>query len=358
MRISPPETDRKTYTFVFSFNDGFAPYFSVTLLSLIDHKEDGCLYDIIVLHEGISEEIMDMLRRMIPDEVVLRFFNVADYVYEIFGDLAEKVSSNQWDVSTFYDLLVPVIMPDYEKVMYLDSDLAVCEDLAGLFSLSFEGNELIAAKDTLSLVVKTGLKNSFLENQIVFLNREAGIFDFEKYFNAGVLLFHIPSIDIDTYLERVRRALHFSVLPTVDQDVLNYVFLGRTRLLPPRYNLQTSMLNHLRGDRSSDPEAREFLEDAERPVILHYSTQMKPWKTADCPKSDVFWKYARKSPFYGNIRLSYSFSEWKNEISAFNVKRYLLSKVLSKILPGNKRKKYREEFENQLRLYKKIRSGN
>ncbi len=356
MRISPLITDKKTYPFVFSFNDNYAKYFSVTLLSLIAHKDEDCIYDIIVLHDDISDETINALESMIPNQVFLRFYNVTALVQNTFGTLAASLSSRRWVVSTFYDLLVPIIMPDYERVLYCDSDLLFCENPAELFSVSFVCNLLIASKDTLSLSAIVFSGDPDIRKQIAFVQKTIGIRHLEEYFNAGVLLFNTAAIDGKTYIKRIQHAFSFPTLPTVDQDVLNYVFLGRVKLLSPRYNLQMYMLDRLLNHERTDPESVEFLQEAAHPVIIHFSTGEKPWKTR-CPMDEQFWRYAKTSPFFETILLDFGGFRFQKEVSPFSIRRYLISRVLSKVTFGEKRRRYETEYKNQRKLYDKIRYG-
>ncbi|MCR5373004.1 MAG: hypothetical protein K6E41_06005, partial [Solobacterium sp.] len=42
-------------TIVFSFDENYAKYFSVILLSLLDHADPDVLYDLVVLYDKLSK---------------------------------------------------------------------------------------------------------------------------------------------------------------------------------------------------------------------------------------------------------------------------------------------------------------
>ena len=356
MVIRPVGALEKTRAFVFSFDEKYAKYFSVTLCSLAAHADKDLLYDLIVLYDDLSAQTMEELRGIVPDGFSLRFFNVADTVSAYFGDLRSAVLCDQWDVSTFYDLLVPLIMPGYDRVLYCDSDIVFCEDPGSLFDLPFGGRSLIAVMDLFPLNMAVFRNDEFLKNQGVFLAETLGITDAKDYFNAGVLMFNIPAIDKNGYLEKVRQALRFPVLPTVDQDVLNYVFRGDVTMAPVRFNLQVSIYRHLTEEFDSD-EARQYREAALDPAVLHYTTKEKPWRYTDVVFSDRFWKYAERSPFYERI-LRENIAELSGK-TRFRLIRLCAYAVLS-VFPGGKWKQvFRRACRNQERvrsLKRKLRS--
>ena len=300
MVIHPPVSTKPVRTIVFSFDDSYAKYFSVLLLSLVDCADPAVLYDLIVLHNDLTEQTMESLLQLVPDSFSLRFFQVRQCAEMYFGDLSACISREQWTVAAFYDLLVPLLMPEYDRVLYCDSDMVFVKDPGELFETSFEGQPLIAVQDSLTITRETDPDNAFIQDQLAFLAETLGIHDPADYFNAGVMLFSIPAIDRDLWLEKVRTALAFPVLPTVDQDVLNYVLHGKTRPAPLRFNLQAQVLPHLTDEHASG-NAAEWLEAAQDPVIIHYASYEKPWSWPDCALNAHFWYYAAQSPYYKDI---------------------------------------------------------
>lgn len=306
MRISKLKSKKKIRTFVFSFDEKYAKYFSVVLVSLIRYADKDYVYDLIVLYDSLSDQTIQKLQKLVPDGFSLRFFNVGDCAIENFGDLSGSIVEGKWVISTFYDLLIPLIMPDYEYVLYCDSDIVFQDDPGDLFETSLNNRPFAAVQDSFSLSFALNPEDKFLLNQDAFLHNTLEIKNPKKYFNTGVILFHIPSIDKEEYIKKVQVALSFPELPTVDQDVLNYVFKDNTVLVPLRFNLQASVLGQLKTKPDvvkTNPEASELLEASQAPAIIHYTTHIKPWIYHNCEFGDCFWKEAKRSPFYKQIVL-------------------------------------------------------
>lgn len=304
MKIPKLKTEEKPRTIVFSFDEKYAKYFSVVLVSLIRYADKGHVYDLIVLYDSLSDQTIKKLQKIVPDRFILRFFNVAECAFEYFGDLSTSTVEGKWVISTFYDLLIPLIMPDYEYVLYCDSDIVLQDDPGELFETSLNSWPFAAVQDSFSLSFALDPENKFLMNQDAFLREILEVTNPENYFNTGVILFNIPSINKDEYMKKVRIAFTFPELPTVDQDVLNYVFKDNAKILPLQFNLQASALSQLNDILETvqiNPEAVALLEAAKNPVVIHYTTDTKPWIYPNGELGYCFWKEAKRSPFYKQI---------------------------------------------------------
>lgn len=93
----------------------------------------------------------------------------------------------------------------------------------------------------------------------------------------------------------------------LDQDCLNIILNTRVRMLDIRYNLTVHTwpkLPPLIGDRT----LRRTIESAlQSPVVIHYTTAEKPWRSKLYPYYDKWWKAARETPFYETIRAARMF---------------------------------------------------
>lgn len=299
--VRPVDCSGNVKTFAFSFDEKYVKYFSVTLLSLIAHANPESRYEIIVFYDSLSHEKQEIVKRLLPTNFSIRFICVTTYVNEILGDVKSKVSSKQWDVSTFYDMLIPLLMPEYERVLYCDSDIVFkgCPD--EIFNIPFDGKKLIAVKDTIQLAILKHPEGKYLQKQVTFINQDIGVQDLRYYFNGGVLLFNNRAIKREEYLDRALQALSFPVLPTVDQDALNFIFKNEVKIISQRFNFQYHLLKGLSDNDLNNSIALEYIMAGRDPVIVHYTTPDKPWKNPACALGSLFWKYARLSPFYEEI---------------------------------------------------------
>ncbi len=317
-------------TFVFSIDEKYAKYFSVTLLSLIKHVNPDNQYEIIVLYDDLSQGKKETLRTLLPGNVTIRFIDVKKYAEVILGNLKNKVSSAQWSIVTFYDLLVPLLMPDYERVLYCDSDVVFCDNIDDLFTIPFDGSNLIAVRDTVHMAFSRNRENEFLIRQTAFIHNNLGIDNLKNYFNAGILLFNINAINREEYLEKVLLSLSFPELPTVDQDVLNFVFKDAVKFVSERFNFQYSLFNESNEPEYPDGIAAAYFQAAKNPIVVHYTTHVKPWNTPSCAFGTLFWNYAKYSPFHEEIIDEILFDKQRSLLAMYNDKKKVIERTEKK----------------------------
>ena len=119
---------------VFAINDQYIPPFGVALHSLIRHSDRNRSYKIFVLNEGIGSGHWKKVKSMEQPHVTVESVNVSEWMRE-----HQIPTVNHLSKETTYRLLIPKLFPQYEKVLYLDSDLLIRRDVAELFDMDLEG---------------------------------------------------------------------------------------------------------------------------------------------------------------------------------------------------------------------------
>ena len=125
-------------------NDYFVPYAGTMLLSLIDNASDYKFYDIIILSEDISIKNKARINTIVKNRKNFRvnFLNpnslLEHYTFYTRG---------HFSVETYYRLVLPELLPDYNKVLYLDSDMIIRRDIAELYDLDLESYLIAACYD-------------------------------------------------------------------------------------------------------------------------------------------------------------------------------------------------------------------
>jgi lipopolysaccharide biosynthesis glycosyltransferase len=173
--------------------------------------------------------------------------------------------------------------PDMDKVLYLDSDLIVLDDIGDLWDTDISRYYLGAVLDPYS------------DNHI-----NLGFREDEKCFNAGVLLVNLrkwrEANVVPTFVRYVEE--NSAILRYHDQCTLNAVFHGQVLLLPYRWNFAA---------RNADLPAsalgmtkEQFLELRAHPSIVHYTTSVKPWLYVLEPHyKSLYYEYLALTPWRG-----------------------------------------------------------
>ena len=152
---------------------------------------------------------------------------------------------------TFFRYLLPELLPELDRVLYLDADLIVCAGLGALWATSLEGVYAAGVVDT--YIQRTGY------------DRELGLTDDETYINAGVMLLNLHALRQAHITEQLFEFSAASRFRFMDQDAINLAFRGRIRIIPECYNV------------TADSIRRKIRPFRGHPAILHYTSPWKPW---------------------------------------------------------------------------------
>lgn len=283
---------------VFACSENFVPYLSVATQSIVENASVSRRYDIIVLTRDISPASMITLTRQVKsDNVGIGFLDVD----AALGDI-ELPHHGHFRPETYYRLLAPQLLPNVDKAIYLDSDLIVEKDIAGLFDVDVTGYPLAATRDADTI----GQIEGYDATVGPYLKNELGMHDPHDYFQAGVLLMNLAE------LRRTVSPEEFLALSTqrmwrwLDQDVLNRVVNGNYVRVHMRWNYlmdwQHLRRTHIVSNAPADVRA-EYDEAAADPAIIHFAgPDNRPWLYPDADRADNFWRYAMHSPYLDEIR--------------------------------------------------------
>lgn len=195
-----------------------------------------------------------------------------------------------WDripVTMWYRILLPELLPDIDRVLYLDADVLVVDSLASLWDTDLSASWVAAVTNV-------------PERHMLDHAAQLGLHGPAAYFNSGVLLFNLAAMRRDARteallacaLERADRLLW------PDQDALNLVLGPRRHALHPRWNVMNSIRRF--------PWAGELLgesvtqEAIRRPGIVHFEgpRENKPWHVlCEHPYRHRYAEHRRNTPW-------------------------------------------------------------
>ena len=280
--------NEKRIPIILAANDAYAPYISVTVNSLVSNSSKSFFYDIYVFHTDLCENNVTLLNSMRGEN-----YSVSCLCVERFIEQEKKYMYTNFHFSKemFYRILIPTILENYDKAIYLDCDTVVLGDISELYETDLEGYVIAAGRDILH-----GRSRSYVIDEL-------GI-DPDEYINSGVLV-----INCKAYRDLGIKSLIFEELKTraslryPDQDLINLVCNGRIKYLDSAWNYIWHY-NFIKDDPTLNlPDAvmPEYLKMASDAKIIHYTSSIKPWKNKNSPLSDYFWKYTAGTPFEKKI---------------------------------------------------------
>lgn len=185
--------------------------------------------------------------------------------------------------ATWYRIFLPELLPDVERVLFVDSDTLVLDSIAPLWQLDLDGFYLAAVTNV-------------LEPHYAHRPAELGVEE-GTYFNAGVLLMNLALMRRDGCSHALfEHGVEHQPLWR-DQDALNVVLGGRRLPLHPRWNC----MNIFRFAWADEVFGSEAVAEARaNPAIRHFEGpgDNKPWHLL-CTRElrELYFEHRRGTPW-------------------------------------------------------------
>jgi lipopolysaccharide biosynthesis glycosyltransferase len=249
-------------------NEQYALPLLVMLTSLTERLRPEFEATVYLMHQRLGRETLDAVRAIVDTRDV-----------RLSGaSLDQLPRDRRFPPEAAAPLLLPTVLPpDLEKVLFLDADMLVLDDIAPLWTIALEDRALAAVIDPAIPRCRSprGVKGW----------RERRIPADAPYFNAGMLL-----VDLEAWrrLNVVERAIAYirEVGDRVDylhQEALNATVWDDWLPLAARWNVSAT------AGRWFDPTEEAAVAAA---AIVHFAGRVKPWRTQSgsrfaAPYSDV-----------------------------------------------------------------------
>ena len=287
---------KKTIPVVFAAGNNYMAIFAACLQSLIEHLNLKYNYDVVLIQTDVNEVNKKTLVGMCSPykNLSLRFFDatmlLSGYQLKANAHISEE---------TYYRFLIQEALPDYEKVLYLDSDLVINGDIAELFETDIKDYILAATRDPDFLGQINGANRETME----YVETELKMEDPYSYFQAGVLLCNEGKM---REKHSLKEWLDLASIPRMynDQDVLNLECEGEVKYIDMKWGMIVDH-DHKRVKEvisyAPDEIQKEYAVAHANPMIIHYAGFKKPWYDPTEDYAQEFWKYARKTVYYEEL---------------------------------------------------------
>ena len=314
----------------FASDNNYVPYLAVTIKSLIENSSSNNYYEIYILNDNIETISKNRILEMSNSNIYIRFIEINLYIkpnikdkFYIFGHFSQSIYSR---------FFIPIIFKHFEKILYLDCDLIILDDIAKLYNLKFFENEfLLAAHDTI-MRLNTLKKDNSVEFWKNYLKNKLKLKNIYNYFQSGVLLFNIESWIKYNYTEKCIDILTQIENPKYpDQDVLNSVCQDNVRFIDLNWNVEWCIPIYYSKEEIEffSKNIYRFYEVYDSPKIMHYCGHEKPWTNPNYPKANLWWKYARMTDFYEEIiyKNTHNNNYYNTHNNRFSIADFILSFV-------------------------------
>ncbi|WP_312351011.1 glycosyltransferase family 8 protein [Empedobacter sp.] len=282
------------FPIVFACDDKYIKYTSVTIASIISNSKKNINYKFYILTEFISEKNMNIMNSFITKH------KNCSIEYVILNNLESSsfYVQDYYSITTYYRFYISELFKQYERVLYLDSDIIVDSDISELLLMDFENNGAIAIQDTKhSNFIESGGDDWYSKE---YFYNELKLSEPNKYFNAGVMLFNIKKINEENIQKKLFDKLSKVNCPKLqDQDILNSILTryGGVKLISNKYNFMTSIrvnpykISYKDIICSRIKSILKLINKDNKPFyIYHFVEAAKPWKSKRLDRL-LFYKY-------------------------------------------------------------------
>lgn len=275
--------DTQVIPIFFAIDDVYTSFLAVALSSLLDNASKDYNYCIKILHTNVTEEHKNQIKKYESENVNIEFVDLNYYIEKVQTKLYTR---DYYTNTTYFRLFLPELYPQYDKVLYLDSDIIVLGDISELYNTDMGTNLVAAAPD--DIIQRNKVFQDYAELVV-------GVEDYRHYFNAGVLLMNLDELRKFKFQEKFLYLLEkFKYSVAQDQDYLNRLCKGRVTLVSNSWDVMPYVNNEI------EPQDIK---------LIHYNFAYKPWHFEDIAFNEYFWEYAQKTEFYNeilNVKNSYT----------------------------------------------------
>lgn len=266
----------------FCLDNNYVQYCSVVIASIIYNNQNEKI-TFHLLSDNITNENKQKLQGWLSSykDISVIFYKIDISTFKDF-----PIKDAYINISTYFRLAMPSLLPDIKKILYLDCDVIVNWSLKDLWDVDISGYACAGVRDRINDSIR-------LYNRLNYPMSDG-------YVNAGVLLINLERWRQDNIFEKsisIARK-ESDKLKNHDQDLINMIYHGQIKMLPFKYNLLEYYLyteEWLYLDRKYYPE---IIEACKTPAIIHFCMPQKPWHH-ECinPYKMLYYKYIAMTPW-------------------------------------------------------------
>lgn len=274
---------------LYQFNEKYAPYAGISMVSLMENNKIMDEIDIYILGEDLGVQCQKKLIQQV------QLYNRQIHFIDT-EKIVEKI--RQLGIPKYrgsYATNMKLFIADYlnaniDRLLYVDSDTIICGNLCPLVSINMDGKPIAMVLDSLGGSCKLTI----------------GLAEDDYYFNGGVILFDLNKWRQNNCEEKITKHVQ-NVRPNYvspDQDLLNVVLRGQIKKLDISYNLQPHHVAYTYNQYAREFGQKMYYSEEEintalaKPKILHTFRYLGefPWhKDSLHPHTPYFDLYMKLS---------------------------------------------------------------
>lgn len=270
---------------VFAADDNYAQHTAVAMASvLVNTKVPEKIY-FYLIDDEIKEANKEKIRKTVHNlGGNIKFVKIKN------NKLENCYVSGELSRASYFRLDIANILDDsIEKIIYLDCDLLVYDDIEKMWQIDM-GTKAIAATCDLGIMASARVRKQ--KNKFIGLPFDA------PYFNAGVLMLDLKKWRKEKYSDEVISIATQNKYPNHDQDALNKFFMNNWHEIPLRWDVIPPVFNLFLKIVTKPYLRQKAIEAKINPAIFHYAGGYKPWEYEVHPGfNDKYYEYLKMTEF-------------------------------------------------------------
>ena len=262
----------------FTIDDSYAPFLAVALNSAIKNSDPQRNYKAIVLYQDLGADNISRLQALQTDNFKIELMPIRANMEALDDRMSNRLRCDYFTLTIYFRLFIPSMFPQYDKGIYIDSDVVLTDDIAKLFDIDIGENYIGACND---------LSIADIPPLVAYTEKAVGV-NAKEYINSGVLLMNLKKMrddDLEGHFLSLLNKYHFdSIAP--DQDYLNAMCNGKIYYLEEKWDTMPN-------------DAKPMLTETS---LIHYNLFSKPWCYDGIQYEEQFWNYAQDCGFIDEIR--------------------------------------------------------
>lgn len=262
----------------FTIDDSYAPFLAVALNSAIKNSDPQRNYNAIVLYQDLGADNISRLQSLQTENFKIELMPIRANMEALDDRMSNRLRCDYFTLTIYFRLFIPSMFPQYDKGIYIDSDIVLTDDIAKLFDIDIGENYIGACND---------LSIADIPPLVAYTEKAVGV-NAKEYINSGVLLMNLKKMrddDLEGHFLSLLNKYHFdSIAP--DQDYLNAMCNGKIYYLEEKWDTMPN-------------DAKPMLIETS---LIHYNLFSKPWCYDGIQYEEQFWNYAQDCGFIDEIR--------------------------------------------------------
>ncbi len=270
----------------------------VFLTSLLENIGPNTKYQLYIMipsrfDDNYKKNINSLMDKYGKEKIDIKYINMKD-------SFQTAVTSMHISRTAYFRLLLPSMLPNFDKIIYSDCDVINFGDLSNLYNLPLKDN-----------IYFRGIPDYYGNKE------ELSVFGInpDMYMNSGILLMNLKSLRKYGIERKIVELCEENYLEHHDQTAINVICYQNVEKLPIKYamfNFESydKIVEYNKGQKwKIRYNEKELMEAYNSPVMIHFAGFDKPWNHRNVKFEEYWWFYAQKTDFYEDILIQNEYTE-------------------------------------------------